>query len=235
VDAVPSAPVLAREQLAGLDVPRSQREAWRIERQGLDDNNHEMRPLHDFEVANGAVGVLDEIEIRNDVTEALTIISKLRPRLQRIALLRALGYTHAQVGEVTGDSARRVHHLASMASQEVDEIRAEREHDRRDFPPRAERLWELENSTPDWLVAKIGRPVKPSRKFAGRTEQRRQWRRAALALDDYRRAAGAEGFESMTTEPPVDPALRERHTAVVKSMSRFLALQAADRQHSRER
>ena len=103
----------------------AQREAWRIERQGLDDNNHEVRPIHDFEVARRRSRVLDEIEIRNDVTEALTIIAELRPRLQRIALLRALGYTHAQVGEVTGDSARRVHQLMSRASQEVDEIRAE--------------------------------------------------------------------------------------------------------------
>jgi len=29
----------------------AQREAWRIERQGLDNNDHEVRPIHDVEVA----------------------------------------------------------------------------------------------------------------------------------------------------------------------------------------
>jgi hypothetical protein len=156
-------------------------------------------PVHEVAAGNGGVGVLDEIETRKDVTEALTIISKLRPRLQRVALLRALGHSHAQVGELTGDSATRVHQLVAMASQEVDEIRAEREHAGRKFAPRAERLWELENNPPDWLVAKIGRSIKPSRKYSGQTEQRRQWRRAAIALDDYRQLTGPEGFEAMTT------------------------------------
>jgi hypothetical protein len=139
------------------------------------------------------------------------------------------------VGELTGDSATRVHQLVARASHDIDEIRAEREHEHRRFPPRAERLWELETNPPEWLVVKIGRPVKLSRKFSGRAEQRRQWRRAALALDDYRRMAGAEGFEKMTTDPPANLALREGHAAAVQSMSRFLALRTAERAHSRER
>ena len=77
----------------------AQREAWRIERQGLDNNDYEVRPIHDVEVATDGEVLLDGIEIRNDVAEALTIIAELRPRLQRVALLRALGHTHAQVGE----------------------------------------------------------------------------------------------------------------------------------------
>jgi hypothetical protein len=40
---------------------------------------------------------LDEIEIRNDVNAALKIITRLRPRLQRVALLRALGQSHREV------------------------------------------------------------------------------------------------------------------------------------------
>ena len=213
----------------------AQREAWRIERQGLDNNDHEVRPIHDVEVATDGEVLLDEIEIRNDVAEALTIIAELRPRLQRVALLRALGYTHAQVGELTGDSATRVHQLVSRASHEVDEIRAGREHDRRAFPPRAERLWELEKNPPDWLVEKIGMPIKPSRRISGRTEQRRQWRRAALALDDYRRATGAEGFETMTSATPSNPSRRTPHTAAMKAMNEFHALRACAQDHSRER
>jgi hypothetical protein len=108
------------------------------------------------EVRNNGVGLLEEIEIRNDVTEALTIISELQPRLQRVALLRALGHSHAQVRELTGDSATRMHQLVAQASHAIDEIRAERDHERRPFPPRAERLWDLENNTPEWLVGKIG-------------------------------------------------------------------------------
>jgi DNA-directed RNA polymerase specialized sigma24 family protein len=213
----------------------ARREAWRIERKGRDHAGQNLHPLDEIEGAKDSIGAIDEIEIRNDVREALTIISNLRPRLQRVALLRALGHSHAQVGELTGDSPTRVHQLVAMANCEVDEIRAERAHSRRDFPPRAERLWELENDPPDWLVRKIGRPVKPSRKYSGRTEQRRHWRRAALALDDYRRSVGAEGFENMTTESPANPALRESHAAAVKAMSALLALRTAERERSRER
>ena len=73
-----------------------------------------------------------------------------------------------------------MHQLVARASRDVDQIRAEREHDRRAFPPRAERLWELEKNPPDWLVEKIGTPIKPTRKFSGRTQQR-QLRRAPKA------------------------------------------------------
>jgi len=213
----------------------AQREAWRIERKLLDGNKLELRPLHDVDAPSDRVDLLDEVEIRHDVTEALTIISKMRPRLQRIALLRALGHTHHQIGELTGDSATRVHQLVVRASDEVDEIRAERQRGSRAGAPRADRLRELEQHPPQWLIAKIGPSVKLSRKVSGRSEQRRQWRRAALALDDYRRAAGAEGFEAMTADPPANPALHSSHAAAVKTMSEFLALRGRERDHSLER
>jgi len=149
--------------------------------------------------------------------------------------LRALGHTHHQIGELTGDSATRVHQLVVRASDEVDEIRAERQRGSRAGAPRADRLRELEQHPPEWLIAKIGPSVKLSRKVSGRSEQRRQWRRAALALDDYRRAAGAEGFEAMTADPPANPALHSSHAAAVKTMSEFLALRGRERDHSLER
>lgn len=47
------------------------------------------------------VSLVDEIEARQDVVDALSVLSRLGVRLQRVALLRALGLKHAEIAELT--------------------------------------------------------------------------------------------------------------------------------------
>jgi DNA-directed RNA polymerase specialized sigma24 family protein len=202
----------------------AQREAWRIERSWRDPDNHLMRNGDDVECRDPRGSVVESIEIRHDVEEALQIIAQLEPRLQRVALLRAFKYGYEQIAEVTGDSLTRVHHLATRADGAISEMLMQRRNERAALPPRAARLWELEQDPPEWLLAKIGPLPKALRKVAGRPLQQRQWRRAAIALDDYRQLTGAEGFEAMTTEPPANPALKAPHAKAVQAMSELLAL-----------
>jgi hypothetical protein len=139
------------------------------------------------------------------VQDALSIVGKLPPRLQRIALLRALGLRHAEIGEITGDSPTRVYQLITRANDRIHEILAERHHASEPSSRRAERLWELENDPPEWLTRHIGRVPRQSRRQSGQTLQRRAWRRAAMALDDYRDAAGRDldPLEGRLPPPPM--------------------------------
>jgi hypothetical protein len=146
-------------------------------------------------------------------------------------LLRAFGYSSAQIVEMTGDSPTRVHHLTVRADEAIDELVLQRRSERGEMAPRAARLWELEHDPPDWLVAKIGPLPKSSRKVGGRSLQRRQWRRAAMALDDYRAITGAEGFEAMTTNAPTNPALTAPHAKAMRAISELVELR--DRERSR--
>jgi hypothetical protein len=112
-----------------------------------------------------------------------------------------------------------VHRLVVNATERVWEIIADRAHAAEEQrSPRAERLWELEHHPPVWLVQRIGRPVATARRYESPSELRRAWRRAALALDDYRQAAGPDAFREMSANPPADASLRQLHARALHSI-----------------
>jgi DNA-directed RNA polymerase specialized sigma24 family protein len=191
----------------------AQRQAWLLEGQA-----RENLPLRSFEwedLRETIQGIAtDALEVQQDVHDALSIIGRLPPRLQRIALLRGLGLRHSDISDITGDSPTRVQQLVSRANQEIYEKLAERTHADEPSSPRAERLWELERDTPEWLSNRIGRLPRPSRRTSGQSLARRAWRRAAIALDDYYTATGPRRFEALLDTPVRDPELeRLRRTA----------------------
>jgi DNA-directed RNA polymerase specialized sigma24 family protein len=166
----------------------AQREAWKLQREA-----REHRPLRTSEDQlrieySDPVDPRDYQQIHTDVGDALSIIKRLPPRLQRIAMLRALGLRHAEIGEVTGDSATRVVQLVARANLEIGEMLGERAFHELNSSPRAERLWQLEHEQPAWLVEKLGRMPPATRRKVCQNELRRAWRRAAPALDDRRAA-----------------------------------------------
>lgn len=65
---------------------------------------------------------------------------------------------------------------------------------------RAERLRDLETQPPKWLVKAVGRPPGKS----GNLGALLAWRRAALALDDYRREHAPELASDGLVSPPSD-------------------------------
>jgi hypothetical protein len=213
----------------------AQRQAWLIDhetRSQLPDERIEMRAEHAWEEP---LSLEEQQEIRDDVTEALSILSELPSRLQRVALLRALGVPHSEIGELTGDSPTRVTALVAGANSRIYEILAERGHIISRGSPRATRLKDLEANPPQWLIDTIGRPVGPSRKYAGRSVRQRAWRRAAIAVDDYRLAAGADEFAVIASEPPVDPGLRALHTVAMRAVEAHHDAALHERGAARER
>jgi hypothetical protein len=181
----------------------AEREAWRLTREiGLPV------PLRDVEYEPGAwvpIDPRDHFAIRDGVDDAFSVLGHLSPRLQQIALLRALGLRHAEISGITGDTPTRVAQLIAQANMRIYEHLEERSMDTRELSPRAKRLWELERDQPRWLTSRIGRAPQSTRRSTSQGETRRAWRRAALALDDYRTAIGRLRFDEAAEVPPADP------------------------------
>jgi DNA-directed RNA polymerase specialized sigma24 family protein len=194
----------------------AKREAWAIERK----LQREMPKGDELGLSTSAknAAVDNPIELFDDVDDALSVVAPLPSRLRRVALLHAFGSDREDIGDVTGGSATRVDHLLRRARFLISETVAERTHAERPSSRRAERLWQLERHPPDWLVEMIGAPS-CTRKNEGHTTARREWRRAAIALDDYRRAAGPEAFDAMDAEPPADSRLQSLHAVAVRSVA----------------
>ena len=147
----------------------------------------------------------DQYAIRDGVEDAFSVLEHLSPRLQQIAMLRALGLRHAEISKITGDTPTRVAQLIAQANMRIYEHLEERSLDTERLSPRAKRLWELERDQPRWLTSRIGRVPQSTRRSASQSEKRRAWRRAALALDDYRTAIGRRRFDEAAEVPPADP------------------------------
>jgi len=204
----------------------AQREAWALE--------HDVRrqtPVGGAPELSDLAKVLDApdlLERLDELCDGLALLGQLPRRLRRVALMRALGLRRADIVEVTGESATRVDKLISNANLLIDETLAEWAHAERPASPRAERLWQIEHEPPDWLIQRIGRPLRPSRRVAGQTEVRRAWRRAALALDDLRTAVGSEAFDEMRPDSLTEPGLRTLHIAAATAVAAYDGVRAPD-------
>src|SRR4051812_37358573 len=111
-----------RANCHGWLVVVAKREAWRIERERFDSERQVPLPIDEIERADDVISPVEEVEIRHDVGEALGVLAELRPRLQRVALLRALQYTKPEIAAITGDSVGRVDKLVSSASERIQQI-----------------------------------------------------------------------------------------------------------------
>jgi DNA-directed RNA polymerase specialized sigma24 family protein len=197
----------------------AQRQAW-----ALDGEAYRHTPLRagpaPTEPRNGVEPAApgDPFDTWLDLDDAPSILAELPPRLRRIAFLRALGFAHREIGDVTGDSVTRVGQLVARANFGVADIRANRTQADAPRPPRAQNLRELEHDPPTWLVERIGGTPQSLRKRSQHAQQWRAWRRAALALDDYRRHAGDEAVREGFPRPPSDPEGRRLHARAVQAI-----------------
>ena len=170
----------------------AQREVWVLEGRAREHRtlgNEEWE--QDLVLAAKSMRQPDPYELRLTVNEVFEVLDHLPERLQRIALLRALGMRHRDISELTGDSRARVGQLISRANDHIEGLLDERALGQRDMPRRAQRLEQLELRPPEWLTDRIGRPPSRGRKTVSQSSAtRRAWRRAALAIDDYRAAGG---------------------------------------------
>ena len=84
-------------------------------------------------------------------------------------------------------------------------------------PPRVARLRALERQPPSWLMTAIGEP--PAGREKSVTHLLR-WRRAALALDDYRRRRGEVRHRALESLPD-HPRLASMHCAAWRAVHRY--------------
>ena len=158
-----------------------------------------------------------DIEPRLELQEALEALKELRPRLRRIAFLRGVGLTHDEISVLTGDSRTRVRQLVRRASEALWTAAEKRQERETPASPRVARLRALERETPEWLTSAIGRPP------TGRDTAVAHillWRRAAVALDDYRRRRGQVAAPALES-PPNDPRLASVHAAAWRAVQRY--------------
>jgi flavin-binding protein dodecin len=118
------------------------------------------------------------------------VIGQLPPRLRRIAFLRATGHRYKEIQEITGDSQTRVSQLIRRANDHIRDALQELEAAEVALPPKAVRLRELESDPPDWLTRQIGEPPHGRGGREGYATRLLGWRRAALAIEDYRELTG---------------------------------------------
>jgi DNA-directed RNA polymerase specialized sigma24 family protein len=198
----------------------AQREAWRLHRQRAPI----ARLAEAWELTPGVPEPrerLDRLEVRAELTEAVGVLASLPPRLREVAFLRALGLRYTEIADVTGDSLRRVDRLLRSASIRMDEQVARRQRDGREVPARLRRLEELERTPPPWLICRIGRPPNVLNPRFSRAGEALAWRRAALALDDYRRVHEPTLPDVPPEHTPVDEAAERNWTVVLAAIGRL--------------
>jgi hypothetical protein len=184
----------------------AQREAWRLHALEVEHDHlgsaTESEPVRWTEPEDPR----DQYSLRMDLDEAMEALSRVPERRRRVKLLAVLGFRYEDIGRLTGDSMTRVNQLMTEANTAVRRERAEMQGER--FDPRSERakrLAELEQQPPDWLVRTVGRPPGIKRNQS----QLQAWRRAALAVDDYRRLhAPRSEFDPLGDRPHDERAAR---------------------------
>jgi RNA polymerase sigma factor (sigma-70 family) len=182
----------------------ARREAWR-----LHGERYETRTVGSVKEAHAVRSLREPVDPRNRHDERLELLAagevleQLPPRLRRIAFLRAAGLRYSEIGELTGDSPTRVNQLVTRANHRIHEILAAETS--RTLPPRAQRLRDLEENPPAWLTAEIGQVPRSQDRRASIATRLLNWRRAALALDDYRKLTGFNAGDRGLGDRPIDP------------------------------
>jgi RNA polymerase sigma factor (sigma-70 family) len=142
----------------------------------------------------------DPVTTRARLREALEAFARLPERRREIKALQITGFSYDEIAEMRGLTYTRVNRLLTEANAALSEQQSRTVATRLDGPPRAVRLDELEREPPEWLQRAIGRrpPIWDERRAV------LAWRRAALAIDDYRRVYGRGLGDDPIGERPDD-------------------------------
>jgi DNA-directed RNA polymerase specialized sigma24 family protein len=194
------------------------REAWRL---NAEHGRANLRIVPDREsrepgATREPLDPRDRLEERLEFLAAMDEVRRLPKNLRAVVLLRAQFSRHRDVAEALGVSVARVTRLlqdAGVYLQERTMRRAELE--RPVASPRASRLRELEVDPPEWLVEAIGRAPTFNKSSARPVLA---WRRAALAIEDYRAEAGWHSKEVGLGPTPIQPDARRAHERAQQAM-----------------
>ncbi|MGH2944915.1 MAG: sigma-70 family RNA polymerase sigma factor [Solirubrobacteraceae bacterium] len=212
-------------------VTTAEREAWRLH--GV-EANHVGFLITDDEGRQGPIhepaDPHDPLAIRMRLREALQALGRVPDRRRQVKALHVTGFSYDEIGERLDLSYTRVNRLITEANAVIREEQGRSAAVNPDQSARAARLDELERTSPRWLVGAIGRRPAATAEPAALLA----WRRAALAIDDYRRRHGQQlGDAPLGDRPPDRDAARAfdlataaiRRACDAKSKDRSLGLE----------
>jgi RNA polymerase sigma factor (sigma-70 family) len=204
----------------------AERAAWVLDAQRREMDSINAEP-GDLASAPEPADRHDQFAERDDLEAAIDVLEQLPPRLRRIAFLKATGHRYEDIGEITGDSRTRVSQLVRRANDHIQAALEELDVAVKEPPPRAKRLRELEEAPPQWLVREIGRPPRGFKRQNAFATRLLSWRRAALAIEDFRQLTG---FDSQVRALGLRPR-EERHAEAFDTAVR--AIEVFGRQRAR--
>ncbi len=159
----------------------ARRQAIRLDaasRRQLSIDAHERAASH----VKGLAATHRNADVAHGLLEVRERLAVLPDQERDIAFMRAAGWRYRDIASCLDLTEARVNKLLTRADARVHEL------DARDVAPHSERaawLAKLEDDPPAFLIGAIGRPPRSGRGRGGE-ELRREWRRLALAIDDYR-------------------------------------------------
>jgi RNA polymerase sigma factor (sigma-70 family) len=202
----------------------AQREAWRLDRERARNTSIHLDAAQATRRERQLADPSDEHRRRDDFEAVVQAFETLPPRLRQIAFLRALGADYSELQALLGVSHTRIAHLIRRANDRMRDAVARQEFLPEPLPPRAQRLHDLETAPPLWLTSAIGRPDSSRGGRQGYATRLLAWRRAALAIDDYR---------ALTGFAAEDAALGTRPSGERSARAYDAALRAIDALHQR--
>ena len=128
----------------------------------------------------------NRVETTQAMLELRERLEELPAREREVVLLQAAGWRYQELAEFLDVSDTRINQLLARASARMREMDI-RDHDV--TSPRARRLRELEDDPPTYIVASIG-VAPPANPKLGGEDVRREWKRIALQIEDFRSAHG---------------------------------------------
>jgi RNA polymerase sigma factor (sigma-70 family) len=205
-----------REWKAWL-VVTARREAWRLSRERNRTVRLDVRP--DASAAGREFpDTHDPHDEALNLRATMDMLEELPPRLRRIAFLRGAGLRYSDIAEITGDSLSRVGVLVTRANDRIRRTLEAEIDQKRELPPRARRLRELEDGPPRWLVAEIGQIPRSKGRRESNATRTLYWRRAALAIDDYRAMTGFDDDQRALGDRPAGGAAQRAFDVATRAV-----------------
>jgi DNA-directed RNA polymerase specialized sigma24 family protein len=216
----------------GWLVTTAEREAWRLHgvearHVSLSLEPHEHEGIGTWEIADQR----DPVGTRARLREALEAFAGLPERRREIKALQITGFSYHEIAEMRGLTYTRVNRLLTEANAALGDRQSRTVAARVEGPPRAVRLDELEREPPEWLQRAIGRrpPIWDERRAV------LAWRRAALAIDDYRRGYGRGLGDEPIGQRPTDHDAARAFDLARSAIERAVAARSTGRNRGRGR
>ena len=208
----------------------AQREAWRLHGKEAGHVGFEFGGDRE-DLVHEPVDPRDVLALRADLRFALDVLAAVPERRRVVKAMQVTGLKYEEIQSRFGLTYTQVNRLMTEANQAIQKER-QRIAPRRDgMPPRAVRLQELEAKPPRWLTSAVGRP--PGKHVPAQVVL--PWRRAALAIDDYRREHGAHLRDEPLGSRPAEPRAARSFDLAERAITRAREAREATRRRSLER